>query len=89
MSPGKSVVFAALEVCLCALLRQIPSLNPQAPATGFHSHGIFAGRGSMYQVRGRTSSGDGDVVRGLNEPSIQALILWGFGLYFSYLRFVL
>ena len=37
MEAGKSVVFATLEVCLCALLRQIPALNPQAPQTGiFH-----------------------------------------------------
>ena len=34
MEAGKSVVFATLEVCLCALLRQIPALNPQAPQTG-------------------------------------------------------
>lgn len=26
--PGKSLVFAILEVCLCLLVRQIPALNP-------------------------------------------------------------
>lgn len=26
--PGKSLVFALLEVCLCLLVRQIPALNP-------------------------------------------------------------
>ena len=26
--PGKSLVFAVLEVCLCLLVRQIPALNP-------------------------------------------------------------
>lgn len=29
---GKSVVFASLEVCLCALVRHLPSLNPSLPA---------------------------------------------------------
>jgi len=29
--PGKSVVFASLEVCLCALVRHLPSLNPSLP----------------------------------------------------------
>ncbi|PIK54391.1 putative HEAT repeat-containing protein 5B [Apostichopus japonicus] len=28
IAPGKSVVFAALEVCLCLLVRQLPALNP-------------------------------------------------------------
>ena len=30
-----SVVFAALEVCLCAIVRHIPALNPSAGTTGF------------------------------------------------------
>jgi len=30
--PGKSVVFASLEVCLCALVRHLPSLNPSLSA---------------------------------------------------------
>lgn len=29
--PGKSVVFALLEVCLCVLVRHLPSLNPSLP----------------------------------------------------------
>lgn len=33
--PGKSVVFASLEVCLCVLVRHIPALNPAIPQTGF------------------------------------------------------
>ncbi|XP_061173824.1 HEAT repeat-containing protein 5B-like isoform X2 [Saccostrea echinata] len=33
--PEKSVVYAALEVCLCVISRQIPALNPSAPSTGF------------------------------------------------------
>ena len=33
--PGKSVVFATLEVCLCVLVRQLPGLNPSLPSTGF------------------------------------------------------
>lgn len=28
LAPGKSLVFAVLEVCLCLLVRQIPALNP-------------------------------------------------------------
>ena len=28
LTPGKSLIFAALEVCLCLLVRQIPALNP-------------------------------------------------------------
>lgn len=28
ITPGQSVVFAVLEVCLCLLVRQIPALNP-------------------------------------------------------------
>ncbi|CAH1791410.1 unnamed protein product [Owenia fusiformis] len=35
--PGKSAVFAALEVCLCVLIRQIPVLNPSLPNTGFQT----------------------------------------------------
>ena len=34
---NKSVVFATLEVCLCALVRQIPAMNPSAPTTGFQT----------------------------------------------------
>ncbi|ESO02529.1 hypothetical protein HELRODRAFT_155831 [Helobdella robusta] len=30
--PGKSLVFATLEVCLCVLVRHIPSLNPAIPS---------------------------------------------------------
>lgn len=28
IAPGKSLVFAMLEVCLCLLVRQLPALNP-------------------------------------------------------------
>ncbi|XP_076643444.1 HEAT repeat-containing protein 5B isoform X1 [Halictus rubicundus] len=31
--PGKSLVFAILEVCLCLLVRQIPALNPNPGGT--------------------------------------------------------
>ncbi|XP_076463435.1 HEAT repeat-containing protein 5B-like isoform X2 [Babylonia areolata] len=31
----RSVVFATLEVCLCALVRHLPALNPAAASTGF------------------------------------------------------
>ncbi|XP_066585201.1 HEAT repeat-containing protein 5B isoform X2 [Prorops nasuta] len=31
--PGKSLVFAVLEVCLCLLVRQIPALNPNPAGT--------------------------------------------------------
>ena len=29
--PGKSLVFASLEVCLCVLVRHLPALNPAIP----------------------------------------------------------
>lgn len=35
LEPGKSVVFAALEACMCVISKQIPVLNPSAPSTGF------------------------------------------------------
>ena len=35
MEPGKSVVYACLEVCLCVLVRHLPALNPAIPQTGF------------------------------------------------------
>jgi hypothetical protein len=28
ITPGQSLVFAVLEVCLCLLVRQLPALNP-------------------------------------------------------------
>jgi hypothetical protein len=31
--PGKSLVFATLEVCLCILVRHLPTLNPALPAS--------------------------------------------------------
>lgn len=31
----RSIVFATLEVCLCALVRHLPALKPAAPSTGF------------------------------------------------------
>lgn len=30
-----SIVFATLEVCLCAIVRHIPALNPSSTTTGF------------------------------------------------------
>lgn len=33
LTPGKSLVFAVLEVCLCLLVRQIPALNPNPGGT--------------------------------------------------------
>lgn len=43
--PGKSVVFATLEVCLCILVRQLPALNPSggASAASIHSYSKNAG----------------------------------------------
>ncbi|XP_013379521.1 HEAT repeat-containing protein 5B-like isoform X2 [Lingula anatina] len=35
ITPGKSVVYATLEVNLCVLIRYIPALNPALPSTGF------------------------------------------------------
>lgn len=38
--PGKSLVYAVLEVCLCLFVRQIPSMNPSTTLrlTNEHSH---------------------------------------------------
>ena len=33
ITPGKSLVFATLEVCLCVLVRHVPTLNP-SPGAG-------------------------------------------------------
>lgn len=33
IAPGKSLVFAVLEVCLCLLVRQLPALSPSPNAT--------------------------------------------------------
>lgn len=39
LPPGKSLVFAVLEICLCLLVRQIPTLNPNPEgATVILSH---------------------------------------------------
>ncbi|XP_071161425.1 HEAT repeat-containing protein 5B-like isoform X1 [Mytilus edulis] len=34
---GKSLVFAALEACMCVISKHIPVLNPSAPTTGFQA----------------------------------------------------
>ena len=36
--PGKSVVFAVLEVCLCVLVRQMPTLNPAVSSATLQSY---------------------------------------------------
>ncbi|XP_077993059.1 HEAT repeat-containing protein 5B-like [Glandiceps talaboti] len=35
--PGKSFIFATLEVCLCVLIRQVPALNPSMPNSTIQS----------------------------------------------------
>ena len=37
ITPGQSIVFATMEVCLCVLSKRIPALNPAAQTTGFHA----------------------------------------------------
>lgn len=32
--PGRSLVFAALELCLCVLVRKLPQLSPKLGGTG-------------------------------------------------------
>lgn len=32
--PGRSLVFAALELCLCVLVRKLPQLSPKLAGTG-------------------------------------------------------
>lgn len=34
--PGKSLVFATLEICLQVLVKQLPGLNPSLTAAGVH-----------------------------------------------------
>lgn len=34
---GKSLVFATLEVCLCVLVRHMPSINPALPSARLHT----------------------------------------------------
>ena len=41
ITPGKSVSFATLEVCLCVLVRHIPSLNPGILSSSSTSSSIF------------------------------------------------
>ncbi|KAK2175422.1 hypothetical protein NP493_734g02011 [Ridgeia piscesae] len=38
--PGKSIVFATLEVCLYVLVRHVPALNPSIPSTGFQTASV-------------------------------------------------
>ncbi|NXT00867.1 HTR5A protein, partial [Jacana jacana] len=47
--PGKSLVFAALELCVCILVRQLPQLNPKltcSPAVQPGKHLLLSGDGS-------------------------------------------
>ncbi|XP_067318972.1 HEAT repeat-containing protein 5A [Anolis sagrei] len=46
--PGKSLVFATLEMCMCILVRQLPQLNPKI--TG--SPGITAGKPQLLSENG-------------------------------------
>lgn len=46
--PGKSLVFATLEMCVCILVRQLPQLNPKI--TG--SPGITAGKPQLLSENG-------------------------------------
>uniref|UniRef100_A0A803TPX7 HEAT repeat-containing protein 5A n=1 Tax=Anolis carolinensis TaxID=28377 RepID=A0A803TPX7_ANOCA len=46
--PGKSLVFATLEMCMCILVRQLPQLNPKI--TG--SPGITAGKPQLLSETG-------------------------------------
>ena len=45
--PGKSVVFATLEVCLCVLVRHLPSLNPAIPSSGLAVTAIKVNRAKI------------------------------------------
>lgn len=41
ITPGSSVVFATLEVCLCVLVRHLPSLNPTILSSSPTSTSVF------------------------------------------------
>ena len=51
LEPGRSVVFATLEVCLCVLVRHYPDLSPRAASI----NSVMA-----MQVRARASIGSAD-----------------------------
>lgn len=48
--PGRSLVFGALELCLCVLLRKLPQLSPRlaggSPSSGQGAPGAPAGLGA-------------------------------------------
>lgn len=48
--PGRSLVFGALELCLCVLLRKLPQLSPRlaggSPSSGQGAPGVPAGLGA-------------------------------------------
>lgn len=52
--PDTSVVFATLEVCLCAIVRHIPVLNPSSVSTGFQppTHLTKMGTGTFDLISG-------------------------------------
>ncbi|XP_073980275.1 HEAT repeat-containing protein 5B isoform X3 [Rhodnius prolixus] len=56
LEPGKSLVFAVLEVCLCVLVRQIPSLNPTSvnSATASGTNGSLICGGTFKQKKGHS-----------------------------------
>jgi hypothetical protein len=59
---GKSVVFATLEVCLCVLVRHLPSLNPAIPTSGLAVTAIKVNRAKISST-----------VNGLIATSLQIL----------------
>ena len=54
--PGKSVVFATLEVCLCVLVRHLPSLNPAIPTSGLAVISIKVNRAKISDTVNRLIS---------------------------------
>jgi len=51
--PGKSLVFATLELCVCILVRQLPQLNPKltcSPAVHSGKHLLLPEDGSRLVV---------------------------------------
>lgn len=67
ITPGNSVVFATLEVCLCVLVRHLPSLNPTILSSSPTSMSVFKQSGFSEQTIQLLS----DVLRVLGDlPSL-------------------
>ena len=61
LEPGRSVVFATLEVCLCVLVRHYPDLSPRAAS-------INSVMAMQVRARARASIGSADNLPFVHSP---------------------